>query len=73
MLDLVLRFWLVALTPWAVGLALKLISGVAGLISPAARPTDRSPFPGGQFSRSPYATGRGATKRRQFSCDPMIN
>jgi hypothetical protein len=36
MLNLVLRSWLVALTPWALGLALKLISGVAGLISPAA-------------------------------------
>ena len=45
MLDLVLWSCLLALTPWALGLARKLISGVAGLISPAA-PNDRSPFPG---------------------------
>jgi hypothetical protein len=36
MLDLVLWSWLVALMPWALGLARKLISRVAGLISPAA-------------------------------------
>jgi hypothetical protein len=36
MLDLVLWSFLLTLTPWALGLASKLISGVAGLISPAA-------------------------------------
>ena len=36
MLDLVLWSFLLALTPWALGLARKLVSGVAGLISPAA-------------------------------------
>jgi hypothetical protein len=36
MFDLVLWSFLVAVTPWALGLARKLISGVAGLISPAA-------------------------------------
>jgi hypothetical protein len=36
MLDLVLWSFVLALAPWALGLAQKLISGVAGLISPAA-------------------------------------
>ena len=47
MLDLVLWTWLLALAPWALGLARKVISGVAGRIGPAC-PTVRSPFPGGQ-------------------------
>ncbi|MBV8130079.1 MAG: hypothetical protein JO114_20715 [Planctomycetaceae bacterium] len=34
MLDLVLWSCLLSLTPWALGLARKLISGVAWLISP---------------------------------------
>jgi hypothetical protein len=36
MLDLVLWSFLVAVMPWALGLARNLISGVAGLISAAA-------------------------------------
>jgi hypothetical protein len=36
MLDLLLWSCLLALTPWALGLACKLISGVAGLINLAA-------------------------------------
>jgi hypothetical protein len=36
MLDLVLWSCMLALAPWALGLARKLIFGVAGLISPAA-------------------------------------
>ncbi len=36
MLDLVLWTWLLALAPWALGLARKVISGVAGRIGPAA-------------------------------------
>jgi hypothetical protein len=36
MLDFVLCSSVLALTPWALGLAQKLMSGVAGLISPAA-------------------------------------
>jgi hypothetical protein len=36
MLDIVLWSYLFSLTPWALGLARKLISGGAGLISPAA-------------------------------------
>ena len=47
MLELVLWTCMLALAPWALGLAQKLISGVAGLISPAA-PTDRPPFFGGR-------------------------
>ena len=61
MLDLVLWSCLLALTPWALGLARMLISGVAGLIGPAA-PTDRSPSPGpacpGDLSR--HAIGRNS-------------
>ena len=36
MLELVLWTCMLALAPWALGLAQKLVSGVAGLISPAA-------------------------------------
>jgi hypothetical protein len=36
MLELVLWAFMLALAPWALWLAQKLISGVAGLISPAA-------------------------------------
>jgi hypothetical protein len=39
MIELVLWSGALALTPWALGLAWKLISGVAGLIGPAA-PTE---------------------------------
>jgi hypothetical protein len=35
MLDLVFWSCLLALMPWGLGLARKLISGVSGLISPA--------------------------------------
>ena len=60
MLDLVLWTWLLALAPWALGLARKVISGVAGRIGPAA-PTVRSPFPGGQASPRPSSRpGRGS-------------
>ena len=48
MLDLVLWSCFLALMPWALGLAGKLISGVAGLISPAIAERHRSPFPAGR-------------------------
>ena len=72
MLDLVLQSWLVALTPWVVGLALKLISGVAGLISPAA-PYASVAVPRGPVQPVAFCDRSRRYKRQKFSCDPMIN
>jgi len=71
MLDIVRWSYLLSLTPWALGLARKLISGGAGLISPAA-PNGSVALPRGRrvpkTSCDPSRHGIG----RKFSCDPMI-
>jgi hypothetical protein len=46
MLDLVFWFSSVALAPWALGLAWKLISGVAGLMGPASPTESAAPTRG---------------------------
>jgi hypothetical protein len=72
MLDLVLWSWLLALTPWAVWLALKLISGVAGLISPEV-PYGSVAVPRGPVHPEALCDGSRRGNGRKFSCDPMIN
>ena len=72
MLDLVLWSWLLALTPCALGLALKLISGVAGLISPAA-PNGSVAVPRGPVHPKALCDRSRRCNGRKFSCDPMIN
>jgi hypothetical protein len=72
MLDLVLWSCSVALTPWALGLARKLISGVGGLVSPAAPNGSVALARGtacpGSLLRGPSRHGFG----RKFSYEPMM-
>jgi hypothetical protein len=66
MLDLVLWSGLLALTPWALGLAWKLISGAAVRIGPAGA-AESVPLARPPACRRPPATLRGAICRSPHS------